>query len=61
MEIPYDQGSEFIGNEFIKSLIEKECGINSKPSTSGNTTYNAILEWILHVIGNQEMCTQVTE
>ena len=23
MEITYDQGSEFIGNEFIKSLIEK--------------------------------------
>ena len=23
MEITYDQGSEFIGHEFIKSLIEK--------------------------------------
>ena len=36
----YDQGSEFIDREFIKSLIEKEYGIITKPITSGNHTYN---------------------
>ena len=34
MEIMYDQGSEFIGHEFIKSILEKEYGITAKPSTS---------------------------
>ena len=43
-EIMYDQGSEFIGQEFRKSLIEDEYGITSKPSTSGNPMSNAILE-----------------
>ena len=36
MEITYDQGSEFIGHEFRKSLIEEEYGIIAKPSTSRN-------------------------
>ena len=51
-KITYDQGKEFIGNEFRKPLIEKEYGITAKPSTSGNTIYNAILEQIHQVLGN---------
>ena len=54
METTYDQGSEFIVHEFIKSLIEKGYGITDKPITSGNSTYNAILEWIRPVLGNLE-------
>ena len=34
IEIMYYQGKEFIGHEFIKSLIEMEYGITTKPSTS---------------------------
>ena len=52
MEITYDQGKEFIGHEFRKSLIEMEDGINSKPITSGNPTSNTILERIHQVLGN---------
>ena len=48
----YYQGSEFIGHEFRKSLIEEEDGITSNPSTSINPTSNAILEWIYQVLGN---------
>ena len=48
----YDQGKEFIGHEFIKSIIETEYGITSKPITSGNPMSNGILEWIHQVIGN---------
>ena len=32
MNFMYDQGSEFIGNEFRKYLIEREHRIFSKPS-----------------------------
>ena len=46
MEIMYDQGSEFIGHEFIKSLIETEYRITAKMCTSINHTSNAILERI---------------
>ena len=52
MEITYDQVSEFIGHKFIKSLIEKECGITDKRSTSVNPTPNAISERIHQVLGN---------
>ena len=48
----YDQGSEFIRNEFKKSLIEGEYGITDKPSTSVNCMYNAVLERICQVIEN---------
>ena len=51
-EITYDQGSQFIGNEFRKSLIETEYGITDKPSTSRNPTSNAILECINQFLGN---------
>ena len=44
MEITYDQGSEFIGNEYIKSLIEKEYKIHSNQSTLEKPTSNAIFE-----------------
>ena len=52
MEITYDQGSEFIGHEFSKSLIEGYYWMTSKPSTSGNITKNAILERINQVLVN---------
>ena len=48
----YDQGSEFIGHELRKSLIETEYGITTKPSTLGNTMSNTILERIHQVLGN---------
>ena len=48
----YDQGSEFIGHEFIKSPIEEEYGITDKPSTLGNTMSNEALERIHQIIGN---------
>ena len=46
MEIAYDQGSELIGHEFRKILIETEYGINAKPRTSVNPAPNKILEQI---------------
>ena len=46
MESTHDQGSEFIGHEFRKYLIEEEYGIISKPRTLGNPISNAILEQI---------------
>ena len=52
IEIAYDQGKEFIGHEFRKSLIELEYEITAKPSTLGNPTSNAILERINQVLGN---------
>ena len=48
----YDQGSKFIGHDFRKYLIEDKYGITDKPSTSGNTIPNAVLELIHQVIGN---------
>ena len=52
MEITYDQGSEFYGHKFRKSLTEMEYRIASKPSTLVNTMSNAILERIHQVILN---------
>ena len=51
-EITYDQGSEFIRNEFRKSLTEREYGITAKPITSRKPTSNTILEWIHQVMVN---------
>ena len=51
-ESTYDQGSEFIGHDFIKSLIEEEYRITSKPSTSENRISNKTLERIHLVMGN---------
>ena len=52
IEITYVQGSEFIGHEFIKKLIETEYRITAKPSTSVNPTFNVIFERIHQVLGN---------
>ena len=52
IEIKYDQGKEFIGHEFRKSLSEYEYGITDKTSTLGNPMSNAILERIHQVLGN---------
>ena len=51
IEIAYDQGKEFIGHEFRKSLNEVEYGITAKQSTLGNTMYNEVLERIHQVLG----------
>ena len=50
MEIMYDQGSEFSGHEFRKSLIETEYKNTYKPSVSLNPTSNVILERIHQVM-----------
>ena len=42
-EVMYDQGKEFIGHEFRKSLIEMEYRITDEPSTSRNPMSNAVL------------------
>ena len=52
IEIMYYQGSESIGHEFRKSLIETEYGITIKPSISGNPMSSTILERINQVVGN---------
>ena len=52
IEIMYDQGKEFIDQDFIKSLIEAEYRLTAKPITSRNTMYNAVLERINQVLGN---------
>ena len=52
MEITYDQGSDFIGHEVIKCLIETEYRITANPITSVNPTSIVILEWICQVLGN---------
>ena len=52
MEITYDQGSEFIGNDYRRFLIEIEYRIPAKPITLGNLTSNAILERIHQVLGD---------
>ena len=52
MEITYDQGLKFIGNEFIKFSIEDEYRITAKPSTLVNPMSNVVLEQIHHLTGN---------
>ena len=52
MEVTYDQGYEFIGHKFRKSLIETEYEITSKTSTPGNQMSNTVLERIHQVLGN---------
>ena len=61
IEITYKQGSEFIGREFRKSLIETEYGITAKPSTSGNPMSNAVLEYIHQVLGNLVWTYNITQ
>ena len=61
METRYYQGKEFIGNEFIKSLIEMEYGITFKRNTSGNPMSNAILERIHQVLGNLVQTCNITQ
>ena len=52
IEITYDQGSEFIGHDFIKSLIETSYRITDKPITSVNPMSNTVLEQIHQALGN---------
>ena len=61
MKITYDQGSEFIGHEFRKYVIEEEYRIVAKPSTSGNPMSNAILERIYQVILNLVQTCNITQ
>ena len=44
IEIMYEQWSEFIDHELIKSLIKTGYGITAKPITLVNSMSNAILE-----------------
>ena len=44
--ITYDQGLEFIGDEFRKYPIEIKYGITANPSTSRNSMFNEVLEHI---------------
>ena len=60
-EITYDQGSDFIGHEFRKFLIQMEYRIISKPSTSGNPMFNAILEHICQLLGNLVRTCNITQ
>ena len=48
----YNQGSDLIGHELIKSLIKTEYSITYKPSTLRNPTSNAILVQINQVLVN---------
>ena len=61
MEITYDQDSKFIGHEFIKPLIETEYRRTAKPSTSGSTTSDEILERIFQVLGNPVQTFNIRE
>ena len=61
IEIMYHQGSEFIGHEFRKYVIEEEYRIVAKPSTSGNPMSNAILERIYQVILNLVQTCNITQ
>ena len=61
MKVTYDQGSEFIGHEFRKYLIEKEYGITDKQRTSGNPTSNEILKWINQILGNLVQNSNIKE
>ena len=57
----YEKLSEFIGHEFIKSLIEMKYGITAKQSTSENPTSNAILGQIHQVLGNLVQTCNITQ
>ena len=61
MEIIYYQGSEFIGHDLIKYLIEEGYRITSKPSTSDNPTSNTILERIHQFLGNLVRIFKINE
>ena len=52
IEITYGQGSEYVGHEFSKSVIEEKYRITSEPSTSENLMSNAVLEQIHQVLEN---------
>ena len=51
VEIMYDQGGEFLGNEFGNILIEQYYVIKTKPDSSGNQQANAIIDRIHEVLG----------
>ena len=51
-EIMYDQGSEFIGHEFRKFLIEIKYRITAKRTTLGIPTSNVTLEQTQQVLVN---------
>ena len=61
MEITYNRGSEFIGYEFKKYLIEMEYGITAEPSTFGNPMTDAILEWVQLFLRNPVSTCNITQ
>ena len=52
VEITYDQGGEFLGQNFKNSLIENEYCIKTKPAPPGNPQENKITERINQGLGN---------
>ena len=61
MEITYDQGSELIGHEFRKSLIEMKYRITDKPITLVYTMSNVIMERIHQVLGKLVRTSNITQ
>jgi len=51
MQVTFDRGSEFIGNDF-KQMLVNDYGIKRKPITVRNPQANAIVERIHQVIAN---------
>jgi transposase InsO family protein len=50
-QVTFNQGSEFIGQDFQK-MIKEDCGVKAKPITARNPQANAIVERVHQVIGN---------
>ena len=51
-EITYDQGKEYIGQEFRK-MIEEDYGIKTQPATVHNPQANSVLEQIHQVLSDR--------
>ena len=60
LEIIYDQGGEFLGNNFKNSLIEDKYGTRNKPAFPGNPQVNETIERIHQLLGNL-VCTYILQ
>ena len=52
VEITYDRGGEFLGNEFKNILIEQEYGIKTNPASFSNMQAKTTIERIHKVFEN---------
>src|SRR5687768_10056872 len=59
-QVTYDRGSEFIGKDFQKMLVQ-DYGIKRKPITVRNPQVNAVVERIHQVIANMVRAFQLGE